>query len=329
MQSHKVARELTPGRVLLVTHGHHVNKLAILLQAIIKQNKGAYKVLILVDDQVNPDESPMNDMWYKMLSLSLGKIFSPMGVVKHEVLCIEAPDILEICPKHFKIDSELIINDWDKRQIPRFRGDPPGQSCQNAIQELYQLTLSTVKEDKLQYFDFILDLKIDDAQLYEIVKKLNHLHEKVMNEVVFIQVSSFEQHFKSIFKRKSLEEELHESKYLLSHASMSLYPDYESRIKLLQELNYVDAENRGSVTCIGLANKSVWFPFMCCFILIYVTFLATTTQLCCPFQCRNTRYINYLCIALFLFYVLLSKWRFILCIISIFCCFILKTIFEL
>ncbi|KAI4466855.1 atp-dependent rna and dna helicase [Holotrichia oblita] len=64
---------------------------------------------------------------------------------------------------------------------------------------------------------------------------------------------NFEDQFASVFRRRSLEEEKRHLMFSLSNASLSLYPDYESRINLLKELKYVDNQNqitmKGRVSC--------------------------------------------------------------------------------
>ncbi|KAK9710989.1 rRNA-processing arch domain [Popillia japonica] len=51
LQSHRVASELVPGRILLITESNHINKLAMLLASNTSSAKIAYKVLILTDDR--------------------------------------------------------------------------------------------------------------------------------------------------------------------------------------------------------------------------------------------------------------------------------------
>lgn len=239
----KIAKEMYPGRVLLVTKDEHINKLALLLNVNVRGGKATYKVLVLNDDRKIVHNK--TDIWYKMIGLASEKIFSPIGKCTHDVLTISPIDIFEISSKTVKIDGEMVVKDWEKRQIERFRNDPPGQSCSNAIQELIKININAVEEKKIQFLDLIHDLKIDDALLYEVIVILNKMKENLRDLIGSIQIPNFEEHFLSVFTKKSLEDKRNQLKFKLSNNSLTLYPEYESRILLLQELKYVDSQNRG------------------------------------------------------------------------------------
>ncbi|KAI4466930.1 atp-dependent rna and dna helicase [Holotrichia oblita] len=256
LQSHRVASELIPGRILLITHSNHINKLAMLLASNTSSAKIAYKVLILIDDR---DDSGANqgEMWYKMLGLARNNVFVPVGTANHKIIMINPLDIFEITSKVIKIDPQRILADWDKRQMPRFKDSPIGESCKNAIQELLHMTISLGGENRaeigMRYLDFIQDLKVDDALLYSKIKELNCQKELLLDHIACVQMPNFEDQFASVFRRRSLEEEKRHLMFSLSNASLSLYPDYESRINLLKELKYVDNQNqitmKGRVSC--------------------------------------------------------------------------------
>jgi antiviral helicase SKI2 len=134
-------KKLTPGRILLISQKEHVNKLGILL-TVGKSKTDFIKVLVLCSDQKaetngsgdeihlsvasgkekSAEENERDPLWYKMLGLaSKNKIFIPDGVGGHAVLTLTASDLLEILKEKVSIDTDLVIKDWEKRQIPRFR----------------------------------------------------------------------------------------------------------------------------------------------------------------------------------------------------------------
>lgn len=249
MKNKKVLKDLTPGRVLLITHKHHINKLAVLLN-ITSRTQVTYDVLILTDETDQIDDSSNADNWFKMLSFITEDYYKPVGVISHEVLTIYSKDIMKICKKSFKIDADLVLNDWKKRQIPRFKSDPPGQACQNVIQDLQKITLS---ESDVEY----IELLPDDLELCLSLRHLTLLDARIDNLRSTLQIPNFKQHFRLIFERKSLEDDLKRLEYSESHKSLSLMPEYENRIKVLQELRYVDQQRRielkGKVACeIGM-----------------------------------------------------------------------------
>jgi antiviral helicase SKI2 len=255
MTSPKVIKVLTPGRILLVTHKSHVNKLALLL-SIIRGKKPSYKVLVLTDAKAETDNGK-NDLWYKMIALSNDNIFVPLNSPGHTVLTIPAQDIFEIADKIIKIDTELVIRDWEKRQIERFRNDPIGQTCQQAIQELYKYTMSlhetTKNQEVMFYLHLIQDLKVNEQQIHGELKLVYNIKDRLIDHLPSTQIPNFEQQFSSVFTRTFLERKRDDLKHFLSSASLSLYPDYENRIELLRRLNYVDLQNRvqlkGRVAC--------------------------------------------------------------------------------
>lgn len=252
MRNKKVSKDLTPGRVLLITHKHHINKLALLL-SITSRTHVTYEVLVLTDQTDQKDEIQISsDNWYKMLSFITTEYYKPVGVIGHEVLTIHSNDIMRICKKAFKIEADLVINDWKKRQIPRFKDDPPGQACQYAVQELQKLTLSSSNSD-VEY----LEIRPDDPELCTSLLYLSILEKQFSALRSTLQIPNFKQHFRVIFERKSLEDDLKRLEFSESHKSLSLMPEYENRIKVLQELRYVDQQRRielkGKVACeIGM-----------------------------------------------------------------------------
>ncbi|XP_063918605.1 superkiller complex protein 2 [Zophobas morio] len=256
MSSPKVIKVLTPGRILLLTHKTHVNKLALLL-SVLKGKKPSYKVLILTDSSATEHQSQKQDLWYKMIALANDNVFIPIGSPGHEVLTISAQDIFEIADKTIKIDTELVIKDWEKRQIERFKNDPIGQTCKQAIQELHKLTMSlnelTKNKDRLSYLHMIQDLKVNEQQIHEDLLLMYKFKDILIDHLPSTQIPNFEEQFSSVFIRTFLERKRDSLKHYLSSASLSLYPDYENRIELLRKLNYVDLQNRvqlkGRVAC--------------------------------------------------------------------------------
>ncbi|RZB54411.1 helicase SKI2W, partial [Asbolus verrucosus] len=256
MSSPKLIKVLTPGRILLITHKTHINKFALLL-SVIRGKKPSYKVLVLTDAKVDAEKEQKNDLWYKMISLANENIFVPISSPGHTILTISAQDIFEIADKTVKIDTDLVIKDWEKRQIERFRNDPIGQTCQQAIQELHKITMSfnetTKNQERLFYLHFIHDLKVNEQKIHEELKIMYNIKDKLIDHLPSTQIPNFEQQFSSVFTRTFLERKREDLKHFLSSASLSLYPDYENRIELLRNLNYVDTQNRvqlkGRVAC--------------------------------------------------------------------------------
>lgn len=125
-------KELTPGRMLLISHMEHINKLGILLNVDTRRSEKVFKLLVLCDEvqsfvtssdkDKSKEECEHDPLWYKMLGLaSKKKIFVPDGLGGHTILTVTASDIMDIVRNKVTVDTNLVIQDWEKRQIPRFR----------------------------------------------------------------------------------------------------------------------------------------------------------------------------------------------------------------
>ncbi|KAF5305755.1 hypothetical protein FQR65_LT07651 [Abscondita terminalis] len=243
-------KQLVPGRVILITHKHHINKLALLLSTT-KYANASYKVLVLTDaaSSLNKEQS---DYYYKMLSLSSDRIFAPESSPGHDILAINPEDIFEITSAVINVECSLVIGDWEKRQMERFKDAPIGQKCSFAIQELHKLTINMVDKSNPNRLSFI-DMKVKDIDLHESMLNLNKSKDLLLDHISSTQIPNFEEYFLTVFNKKSLEDKKEYLQHQLSYASMSLYPEYEKRIRVLKELNYINSLNRvelkGKVAC--------------------------------------------------------------------------------
>lgn len=121
-------KNLTEGRVLLISHRQHYNKLALLLGIVEKNHQKAYKVLIIDNDQTDgvdkwEDDDEKSARWYEMIALTKKQLFVPEGpnVPRSLFLHVPATSILEITSCQIRLDCSLVLNDCEKRQIDRFR----------------------------------------------------------------------------------------------------------------------------------------------------------------------------------------------------------------
>lgn len=126
-ESKKIAKSLTEGRVLLISYANNYNKLALLLQVIYNKNSIQYKVLILKDANKSKYESSefksnqIYKKWCEIIGLTKKMIFVPSDNPSHEVVTLFSWHILKITKYQIKVDCSLVLNDWEKRQISRFK----------------------------------------------------------------------------------------------------------------------------------------------------------------------------------------------------------------
>ncbi|XP_055628497.1 SKI2 subunit of superkiller complex protein [Toxorhynchites rutilus septentrionalis] len=251
--SKKIANEMKPGRVLIVTHKHHYNKLAVLLTlAQQERNSVRYKVLIL-DHRIPSlvaENLERGELWHRMLSLSAGnRHFLPEGMGGHSVIQISVGDIVAVTKQTIKCDPVKILQNWDNRQIPRFRDQPPSSSVLDAIAALSEINMAAVNEtNKLEILKFQFNL--DQLKQNEELKKAR---EKLDLYIPYTDIADFVHEFAIVFDRKQLEKKLEDLKYQVSYKSLSLYPDYCNKLKVLQELRYIDEMQqvamKGRVAC--------------------------------------------------------------------------------
>ncbi|EDS39035.1 antiviral helicase SKI2 [Culex quinquefasciatus] len=259
--SQKVSNEMKPGRVLVVTHAQHHNKLAILLSVVQQdQNTARYKVLVL-DHQKAPSSStgdadkdnPVMErgkLWHRMLALSAQhRHFVPEGVGGHCVLQITVDDVMDVTKQVIKCDPVKILQNWDNRQIPRFKDQPPSQSVLDATAALSELNMDIVNEKtKLESLKF--QFNINQVKLSEDLKRAKEVLDRFLP---YTDIADFGHEFAFVYDRKQLETKLEDLKYQVSYKSMSLYPDYCNKLKVLQELKYIDdmqqVAMKGRVAC--------------------------------------------------------------------------------
>ena len=80
------------------------------------------KFFFVFQSETDKDFKSIENEWYKLIGLlNLNKIFVPDDLGVHTVITIDASDIFEVTSILLKIDSKIILSDWDNRQIPRFR----------------------------------------------------------------------------------------------------------------------------------------------------------------------------------------------------------------
>ena len=250
---------LCPGRVLLFHHGKTINNIGILL-SIDKSTVKTYTMLVLdgSEKDVN-DNQGMKDQFLRFVSLASTEVSTVKSIsssmsLKHSIIEISDECIMEITSKCVKIDAEKIMNDIKKRQIPRFRDDPPSNSTQTALQELKRYFEELVRQNSYtpETMNWLSDFRIQDLDLIQQLQKLQSLRVQMLS-LQCCTLPDFETQFRPAFHRQMLEEELKQTEYLLSEGSLKFLPDYHQRVEVLKKLGYIDENKRvklkGRVAC--------------------------------------------------------------------------------
>ena len=135
-------KSLAPGRLVILNHKGLTNILGIVLGVDLKAKQRTFQVLVCSNAESVTDPALEN----KALDDGRRDLF--MGLVDqkiqvsdvmnnhHSLINLTDDKIIHITNKTIKIEPDKIINDIKKREIPRFKYDPPAQSVASALQQL-------------------------------------------------------------------------------------------------------------------------------------------------------------------------------------------------
>ena len=257
--SHPIAVKcLSAGRLLLINHDGKINDIGILLN-VDKSTIKTYTILVLDGEEVKTNEYSADTAFTRFISLATTDVETVKSVstclsMKHSIVEINDESIMEITSKCLKIDADKILNDIKKRQIPRFRDDPPSTSTQHALQELkrYFEELSGQNNFTPEVLNWINDFRIQDMDLIQKLQKLQSLRAQLLS-LTCSALNDFPTQLKPVYHRQKLEDELKDTEYLLSEGSLKFLPDYHQRVDVLNRLGYIDDNKRvklkGRVAC--------------------------------------------------------------------------------
>ncbi|XP_051526460.1 helicase SKI2W-like [Myxocyprinus asiaticus] len=241
-------KALSVGRVVIVNNVQHHNTLGVILQVSNDAVNRMFTALIICEkgnEELGADRS--NKTLPPVYSATL---FIPEGPCSHTVQKLKLQDISAITTKTLKVIPERIIDNYNKRQQPRFRLDPPGQAISTATQEL--LRLAEANPGGIATLDPVNDLHLKGVDVVEGVIRQRVLQD-CLKDFHCIHSPTFTEQFARVQERMSVQEELDKLLFLVSDQSLTLLPEYHQRIKVLESLQYVDSTGavqlKGRVAC--------------------------------------------------------------------------------
>ncbi|KAI1902399.1 hypothetical protein AGOR_G00044360 [Albula goreensis] len=242
-------KALSVGRVVVVNNTHHCNALGVILQVSSDSVNRTLTALILCEKgKEEPGAEPAKAG--PLPHLYSTALFIPEGPCSHTVQKLKLQDISAITTKTLKVIPERIIDNYHKRQQPRFRLDPPGQAISTATQEL--LRLAEASPGGMATLDPVNDLQLKGVEVVEGSLRVRSLQE-ALKEFACVHSPTFSEQFVRVQERMTVQEELDTLLFLVSDQSLSLLPEYHQRVKVLQELGYVDGTGavqlKGRVAC--------------------------------------------------------------------------------
>ncbi|KAM9119587.1 LOW QUALITY PROTEIN: superkiller complex protein 2 [Pangshura tecta] len=246
-------KALAPGRVVIVNNPAHRNALGVILQVSSDAANRTFTTLVLCEKTPEGGDtgggSPTPEVPFPE-DLLLNKLFLPEGPCGHAVEHLGPCDLAALTGKTLRVNAERILEDVKKRQMPRFRSDPPGPSAVQAAQEL--LRLAEGGAGGLPRLDPVGALQLKELAVVEGVMRLRRL-EEALPGFQCVHSPRFPQQYLVQAERLRLRAELEHLRFLLSEQSLLLLPEYEQRVQVLRALRYVDAggavQLAGRVAC--------------------------------------------------------------------------------
>lgn len=120
------------------------------------------------------------------------------------------------------------------------RDDPPGPTCQTAIEQLMAISSIAVSNPSilLPYIQMQVNTQLNP--------RLKHLHKQnqALSNMKCVEIPNFEKQLKIVFYRNELERRQKKLQLNLSDKGLSLYPDYVNMVSLLTHLGYIDNDDR-------------------------------------------------------------------------------------
>ncbi|XP_071383595.1 superkiller complex protein 2 [Centroberyx affinis] len=242
-------KALSVGRVVLVNNKQHLNALGVILQVSSDSVNRTFTALIICEkgNEEAEGNGPNANAFPHLYNTAL---FIPEGPCSHTVQKLKLQDISAITVKTLKVIPDRIIDNYNKRQQPRFRLDPPGQAISTATQEL--LRLAEANPGRIATLDPVNDLQLKSVDVVEGSMRLRVLQDG-LKDFNCIHSPTFSEQYARVQERMSVQEELDKLLFLVSDQSLSLLPEYHQRIKVLQSLQYVDGggavQLKGRVAC--------------------------------------------------------------------------------
>ncbi|XP_054834074.1 SKI2 subunit of superkiller complex protein isoform X2 [Eublepharis macularius] len=256
MESVNGLKALSVGRVIVVKNQEHKNALGVILQVSTDAANRAFNALVI--GEKNPTEGdsaadresgatsaaevPLPD------DLLRTRLFLPEGPCGHTITKLGPANISGITTKALRVNAERILDDFKKRQMPRFRNDPPGPSAATATQEL--LRLAEGSPEGLPLLDPVNDLQLKNIEVVEGMVKTRRLEER-LPEFQCVGSPRFHTEYIRFREQQQVQEELDQLRFLLSDQSLMLLPEYHQRVEVLRTLGYINeggaVELKGSV----------------------------------------------------------------------------------
>ena len=146
-------------------------------------------------------------------------------------------NISGIVAKVCRVDPDKIMNDFKKRQIPRFKNDPPGPTTMSAVEDLKRFynEVSSQNLGRPEVLNWIRDFRVQDLDLVRQLQQIGDIRaslDAMAASVVDIGDEQFRAEFERLHRYQLLQEELANAEFLTSEASLTHLPEYNMRVQV-------------------------------------------------------------------------------------------------
>ncbi|XP_027206672.2 superkiller complex protein 2 [Penaeus vannamei] len=243
-----VVKAVAPGRIILICYEQYQSYLACVLKI---DPKDKTKMIVFVLKEKSRQNYSKHELMAKEALSASEAMFDPLEEPsEHGFLEIAFKHIAAITDRVVKIDGDKVIDNIKKRQIPRFKDDPPSQSVMELLKEMQRLNESG--GENLACLDPLNDLGIREIAAVSNIHRMNILRKKAV-EMPCLDCTQFKEHFNMMYKKLHLREEIGRLKFLMSEEALQLHPEYQMRIQVLKTLGYIEENNtvtlKGRVAC--------------------------------------------------------------------------------
>lgn len=244
-----VGRLLQPGRVVIVSHQHHQNLVACIVK-LDTRDKDKLVLFTLLDKAADGATATKDELILMECEGAREALRYTASAATHELLHISPRYIVSVTNKMLKISGDKIVDNINKRKIPRFKDDPPGQSVVELASELQRIHQTSGAE--LSFLSLMHDFGVKDMDSVTEIEKLETIKARLHTQPC-LECPQFKEHFTQAFTYLKTREEIARLNYLMSEESLQLHPEYQMRIEVLKELGYVDDNKtvtlKGKVAC--------------------------------------------------------------------------------